>query len=290
MILLPSSEVTCQPWQEGHVHFVPQKWKLKQKRKCCVCVRAVLCVCVEAADTQQRTQGFNSGDCFSGGDYPSQCRALSAKARCNETRSRRVSPVQTAGLSAAADWGSKWRGRGSRRWHRGEERRGNRKRGAADGEMQESNQFNWRPCLKRRGLFSDRDPSQEVELQNRLIEVVKSSRWLILHNTQPRQPCEETPPRLSLTPAAECRTEPLLCVPSQTPSLAEQLEKYLPLIFFLPLCRWSVFDWAPLFASFYKEGSQRDRVATGRTSLEGSCGFLQNNKERLAAKKKKGAL
>lgn len=70
MILLPSSEVTCQPWQEGHVHFVPQKWKLKQKRKCCVCVRAVLCVCVEAADTQQRAQGFNSGDCFWGGIIP----------------------------------------------------------------------------------------------------------------------------------------------------------------------------------------------------------------------------
>lgn len=134
----------------------------------------------------------------------------------------------------SADWGSKWRGRGSRRRHRGgEERRGNRKRGAVDGEMQESNQFNRRPCLKRRGLSSDRDPSQEAEPQNRLIEVVKSSRWLILHNAQPRQPREETPPRPSLTPAAECRMEPLLCVPSQTPSLAEQLEKYLPLIFFL---------------------------------------------------------
>lgn len=175
----------------------------------------------------------------SGEDYPSQCGALSVKARCNETRSR--SPVQTVGLSAAADWGSSGE-EGEAGDDTGEKSaaargRGNRKRGAEDGEMQELKQFNWRPCLKRRGLFSDRDPSQEAELQNRLIEVVKSSRWLILHNTQPRQPCEETPPCKGLTPAAECRMEPLLCVPSQIPCLAEPLEKYLPLIFFLPPCR-----------------------------------------------------
>lgn len=35
-------------------------------------------------------------------------------------------------------------------------------------ELQKLNKFNWRPCLKQRGWFSDRDPSQEIELENRL--------------------------------------------------------------------------------------------------------------------------
>lgn len=43
-------------------------------------------------------------------------------------------------------------------------------------EMQKLNKFNWRPCFKQRGLFSDRDPSQEAELENRLIEVVRVAR------------------------------------------------------------------------------------------------------------------
>lgn len=40
-------------------------------------------------------------------------------------------------------------------------------------ERQKLNKLNWRPCFKQRGLFSDRDPSQEVELENRLIELSK---------------------------------------------------------------------------------------------------------------------
>ena len=35
------------------------------------------------------------------------------------------------------------------------------------------NKFNWRPCFKERSLFSVRDPSQEIELENRLIEPVQ---------------------------------------------------------------------------------------------------------------------
>lgn len=177
----------------------------------------------------------------------------------------------------------------------GEERRGNRKRGAVDGEMQELKQFNRRPCLKRRGLFSDRDPSQEAELQNRLIEVVKSSRWLILHNAQPRQPREETPPRLSLTPAAECRTEPLLCVPSQTPSLAEQLEKYLPLIFFSFRSVGEVFLIGLLYLlPFIGKAVRGIELQRAELLWKAAAAFLQNNKERLAAaaaeKKEGGSL
>lgn len=40
-------------------------------------------------------------------------------------------------------------------------------------ERQKLNKFKWRPCFKQRGLFSDRDPSQEIELENRLIEAVQ---------------------------------------------------------------------------------------------------------------------
>ena len=38
---------------------------------------------------------------------------------------------------------------------------------------QKLNKFNWRPCFKQRGLFSDRDPSLEIELEKRLIEAVR---------------------------------------------------------------------------------------------------------------------
>lgn len=37
----------------------------------------------------------------------------------------------------------------------------------------EKQKFNSRPCFKQRGLFSDRDPSQETELENRLKVVVQ---------------------------------------------------------------------------------------------------------------------
>lgn len=40
-------------------------------------------------------------------------------------------------------------------------------------ERQKLNKFNWRPCFKQRGLFSDRDPSPEIELEKRLIEAVR---------------------------------------------------------------------------------------------------------------------
>lgn len=40
-------------------------------------------------------------------------------------------------------------------------------------ERQTLNKFNSRPCFKQRGLFSDRDPSQETELENRLKVVVQ---------------------------------------------------------------------------------------------------------------------
>lgn len=154
--------------------------------------------------------------------------------------------------------------------------------------MQESNQFNWRPCLKRRGLFSDRDPSQEAELQNRLIEVVKSSRWLILHNTQPRQPCEETPPRLSLTPAAECRTEPLLCVPSQTPSLAEQLEKYLPLIFFFR-CVGEVFLIGLLYLlPFIRKVLRGIELQRAELLWKAAAAFCKTTRRDLLQKKRRG--
>lgn len=43
-------------------------------------------------------------------------------------------------------------------------------------EMQKLNKFNWGPCFKQRGLFSDTDPSQETRLENRLIEVVQVAR------------------------------------------------------------------------------------------------------------------
>lgn len=198
----------------------------------CVCC-AAQCVRVEAADTQQRAQGFNSGDCFWGGIIPHNAGLYQRRPAVTRHARAGFRPFKQPDSAQQRTGGPSGEEGGAGDDTGGEERRGNRKRGAVDGEMQELNQFNRRPCLKRRGLFSDRDPSQEAELQNRLIEVVKSSRWLILHNTQPRQPHEETPQRLSLTPAAECRMEPLLCVPSQTPSLAEQLEKYLPLIFFL---------------------------------------------------------
>lgn len=42
-------------------------------------------------------------------------------------------------------------------------------------ERQKWNKLNWRPCFKQRGLFSDRDPSQEIELENRLIKAVQVS-------------------------------------------------------------------------------------------------------------------
>lgn len=40
-------------------------------------------------------------------------------------------------------------------------------RGEMCRERQKLNKFNWRPRFKQRGLFSDRDPSQEIELENR---------------------------------------------------------------------------------------------------------------------------
>lgn len=45
--------------------------------------------------------------------------------------------------------------------------------GDIQSERQELNKFNWRPCFKQRGLFSDRDPSQEIELEKRLIGSVQ---------------------------------------------------------------------------------------------------------------------
>lgn len=67
---------------------------------------------------------------------------------------------------------------------RAEKREGGRDgRGRTRGKVGESkeskmyrerqNKFNWRPRFKQRGLFSDRDPSQEIELENRLIEAVQ---------------------------------------------------------------------------------------------------------------------
>lgn len=46
-------------------------------------------------------------------------------------------------------------------------------RGEMCRERQKLNKFNWGPRFKQRGLFSDRDPSQEIELENRLIEAVQ---------------------------------------------------------------------------------------------------------------------
>lgn len=44
-------------------------------------------------------------------------------------------------------------------------------------ESQKLNNFYWRPCFKQRSLFSDRDPPQEIELENRLIEPVQVALW-----------------------------------------------------------------------------------------------------------------
>lgn len=62
---------------------------------------------------------------------------------------------------------------------RGEEGRG----GGGVGEKctEKLNKFNWRPRFKQRGLFSDRDPSQEAELENRLIELSKSLSVIAQH-------------------------------------------------------------------------------------------------------------
>lgn len=40
-------------------------------------------------------------------------------------------------------------------------------------ERQRLNKFNWRPCFKEKSLFSDRDTSQEIELENILIQPVQ---------------------------------------------------------------------------------------------------------------------
>lgn len=83
--------------------------------------------------------------------------------------------------------GQGWGGGAEGRWPAA---RGKQERGALGGEMRELRHFNGRPCLKRRAWFPDRDPSQEAQLQNRLIEVVESSCRLILHNAQAPARCE----------------------------------------------------------------------------------------------------
>lgn len=50
---------------------------------------------------------------------------------------------------------------------------GEKTEGDGERERQKLNKFNWRPCFKQRGLFSDRDPSQEIELEKRLIGSVQ---------------------------------------------------------------------------------------------------------------------
>lgn len=59
---------------------------------------------------------------------------------------------------------------------RGECERNSERRRVKCAERQKLNKFNWRPHFKQRGLFSDRDPSQETELENRLIEAFQVAR------------------------------------------------------------------------------------------------------------------
>lgn len=57
------------------------------------------------------------------------------------------------------------------------EKKGQSVRGKVQGESHKKRQkfkkLNWRPSLKQRGLFSDRDPSQETQLENRLNRLSK---------------------------------------------------------------------------------------------------------------------
>lgn len=64
----------------------------------------------------------------------------------------------------------KRRGKGEQRAERGGvgEKTKSEKESEIYRKKQKWNELEWRPCFKRRSLFSVRDPSPEIELENRL--------------------------------------------------------------------------------------------------------------------------
>ena len=120
------------------------------------------------------------------------------------------------------------------------------------------NEFNWRPRFKQRGLFSDRDPSLEIELENRLIESVQDIAQHVPEHHVNKRRC-----------ASDCAELRRGCLTYMMQPVCENTDRpsRLGLVCLQKSFRSVMFGsmegrcFCALFASFFIRLSQQDQVA-----------------------------